>query len=222
MLKTAIVIPIKTNNQRLPGKNTKNLNGRPLYDYLFNTVKKCKKVDNIYIDSSSDEILSIAESYDFETIKRPESLNTPETSGNDLLNFELQHIESNIICQVFVTLPFIEHTTIDKCISELSENSEANSVLPLYEVYDRFWCEKDDLIVPANHNPDSLVGTQYMKPILRECGFYVFKKKNFLKEQKRVTKQYKVLTFEESQFIDIDTKLDFVYAEAVAKWKLER
>ena len=222
MLKTAIVIPIKTNNQRLPGKNTKNLNGRPLYDYLFNTVKKCKKVDDIYIDSSSDEILSIAESYDFKTIERPESLNTPETSGNDLLNFELQHIKNDIICQVFVTLPFIEHTTIDNCISELSENNEANSILPLYEVYDRFWCEKDDLIVPANHNPDSLVGTQYMKPILRECGFYVFKKKNFLKEQKRVTKQYKVLTFEESQFIDIDTELDFVYAEAVAKWKLER
>lgn len=156
------------------------------------------------------------------TIKRPESLNTPETSGNDLLNFELQHIENDIICQVFVTLPFIEHTTIDKCISELSENNEVNSILPLYEVYDRFWCEKEDLIVPVNHNPDSLVGTQYMKPILRECGFYVFKKKNFLKEQKRVTKQHKVLTFEESQFIDIDTELDFVYAEAVAKWKLER
>ena len=101
MLKTAIVIPIKTNNQRLPGKNTKNLNGRPLYDYLFNTVKKCKKVDDIYIDSSSDEILSIAESYDFKTIERPESLNTPETSGNDLLNFELQHIKNDIICQVF-------------------------------------------------------------------------------------------------------------------------
>ena len=222
MLKTAIVIPIKTNNQRLPGKNTKNLNGRPLYDYLFNTVKKCKKVDNIYIDSSSDEILSIAESYDFKTIERPESLNTPETSGNDLLNFELQHIKNDIICQVFVTLPFIEHTTIDNCISELSENNEANSILPLYEMYDRFWCEKEGLIAPVNHNPDSLVGTQYMKPILRECGFYVFKKKSFLKEQKRVTKQYKVLTFEESQFIDIDTELDFVYAEAVAKWKLER
>lgn len=222
MLKTAIVIPIKTNNQRLPGKNTKNLNGRPLYDYLFNTVKKCKKVDNIYVDSSCDEILSIAESYDFKTIKRPETLNTPETSGNDLLNFELQHVENDIICQVFVTLPFIEHTTIDKCISELSKNSKVSSILPLYEVYDRFWYEKEGLIVPVNHNPDSLVGTQYMKPILRECGFYVFKKKNFLKEQKRVTKQYKVLTFEESQFIDIDTKLDFVYAEAVAKWKLER
>ena len=222
MSKTAIVIPIKTNNQSLPGKNTKILFNRPLYDYLFQTVKSCKQVDDVYVNSSSEEILSIAKQYGFNTILRPESLNTPETSGNDLLNFELQHIDHDIVCQVFVTLPFISHKTIDECILALRADETVDSILPLYEMYDRFWFDEGTEVVPVNHSPDSLVGTQYMKPILRESGFYVFRKNSFLKEQKRITKQHKALIFEESQFIDIDTELDFVYAEAVAKWKLEK
>mgnify|MGYP003114690643 FL=1 len=222
MSKTAIVIPIKTNNQRLPGKNTKILFNRPLYDYLFQTVKSCKQVDDVYVNFSSEEILSIAKQYGFNTILRPESLNTPETSGNDLLNFELQHIDHDIVCQVFVTLPFISHKTIDECILALRADETVDSILPLYEMYDRFWFDEGTEVVPVNHSPDSLVGTQYMKPILRESGFYVFRKNSFLKEQKRITKQHKALIFEESQFIDIDTELDFVYAEAVAKWKLEK
>lgn len=222
MTTSAIVIPIKTNNQRLPGKNTKILYDRPLYDYLFRSVRGCKKIDNIYVDSSSAEILDIANSYGFRTIKRPEILNSPETSGNDLLDFELQYIENDIICQVFVTLPFIDPATIDRCVSELMKDEEVGSILPLYEIHDRFWHFEEGVAKPVNHDPSILIGTQYMKPALRECGFYVFKKNEFIKERKRITNQHKVLVFESSQFIDIDTEADFIHAEAIAKWKSEK
>ena len=39
-MKKAIVVPIKTNNQRLPGKNTMLLGGIPLYAHLFKTLQK--------------------------------------------------------------------------------------------------------------------------------------------------------------------------------------
>ena len=38
--KVCILVPIKTNNKRLPGKTFKKLKGKPLYSYLFNTLKK--------------------------------------------------------------------------------------------------------------------------------------------------------------------------------------
>lgn len=37
-MKVVSFIPIKLNNQRLPGKNLLDLAGRPVCDYLFNTV----------------------------------------------------------------------------------------------------------------------------------------------------------------------------------------
>ena len=89
-MSVAAVIPIKTNNQRLPGKNTKILHDKPLLDYLFETVKHCELVDEIFVDSSDDYILELALKNKFTPIKRSVELNSPSTSGNDLLNFELQ------------------------------------------------------------------------------------------------------------------------------------
>tara|TARA_Y100000310_G_C20650292_1_gene799038 strand:+ start:1071 stop:1748 length:678 start_codon:yes stop_codon:yes gene_type:complete len=219
-MKTAIVIPIKTNNQRLPGKNTKLLAGRPLYDYVFQTVKKCKSVDDIYIDSSDDEILNIATENGFSTIKRPTSLNSPETSGNDLLNFEMEVIKHDIVCQVFVTLPFLSAQSIDLAINTLKEGNSITSVLPVYKVYDRFWYfNADNFIYPVNHNPDNLLGTQYMQPICRESGFYVFKRNYFLEKQRRISNNFKEVYIPPEECIDIDTHLDFLYAESVATWK---
>jgi CMP-N-acetylneuraminic acid synthetase len=54
-----------------------------------------------------------------------------------------------------------------------------------------------------------------MKPLLRESGFYVFKKSSFLSEQSRITKQYTTFRVEDRECIDIDTIEDFVFAEAV-------
>ena len=214
-MKSAIIVPIKTNNQRLPGKNTRPLNGKHLYKYLFETLKRCDTVNNIYIDSSDDMILDTAEHWGFKTIKRPVSLNSPETSGYDLLNFELPHIEEEIICQVFVTLPFITSKTITESIRCLQENKNVDSVLNLYPMHDRFWFKR----IPVNHDPGSLVGTQYMEPIMREAGFYVFKKHAFLREQKRVTSKFIEFSVDPDECIDIDTMQDFIYAEAYAKWR---
>ena len=88
----AAVIPIKTNNQRLPGKNTKLLVDKPLLNHLFDTLCKNDYLSEVFIDSSDDSILNIAKEYGFSSIKRPTALNSPTTHGNELLNFELEYI----------------------------------------------------------------------------------------------------------------------------------
>ena len=45
-MKTVAFVPIKLNNERLPGKNTKCfINGKPLITYILDTLKKVKVVD---------------------------------------------------------------------------------------------------------------------------------------------------------------------------------
>lgn len=209
-MKKAIVVPIKTNNQRLPGKNTMLLGDIPLYAHLFKTLQKTK-ID-VYIDSSDDEILKIAEEYNFKTIKRPVSLNTPETSGNDLIQHALENIDCDVLGQFFVTTPFLKIQTIEKAFKLLEDNSEKiSSSFGLYPVYDRFWLDNKTV----NHNYKNLVGTQYMNPLMRESGFYVFKKEAFLKEGSRITDDFITFEVEERECIDIDTLEDFIYASAI-------
>ena len=209
-MKKAIVVPIKTNNQRLPGKNTMILGDMPLYAHLFKTLQKT--TIEVYVDSSDDEILKIAKQYNFKTIKRPVSLNTPETSGNDLINHALENIDCDILGQFFVTTPFLKIETIEKSFNLLESNSEKiSSSFGLYPVYDRFWLNNK----PVNHNYKNLVGTQYMNPLMRESGFYVFKKESFLNENSRITKDFITFEVNEKECIDIDTIEDFIYASEI-------
>lgn len=49
-MKVVSFIPIKLNNQRLPGKNTMELAGRPTCDYIFETISQVDTIDeNMYI-----------------------------------------------------------------------------------------------------------------------------------------------------------------------------
>ena len=58
-MKAACFIPIKTNSERVPGKNFRLLNGRKLYEYILEHVRSAGVFDDIYVDTNSDEIRDI-------------------------------------------------------------------------------------------------------------------------------------------------------------------
>jgi CMP-N-acetylneuraminic acid synthetase len=208
-IKSAAVVPIKTNNQRLPGKNTMLLGNKPLLNYLFDTLINNEIFSEIFIDSSDEKILNIAIDYGFTPIKRPAKLNSPNTQGNELLEFEIDYIDYPIIAQLFVTLPFITNKTISSAIKKLISLKDIDSVFGVSSINNRFWFENK----PINHNPYKLNGTQYENPIKFEVGFYVFKKSAFLKEKSRITKRHAMIDVPIIETIDIDEEMDFNYAE---------
>ena len=56
-MKIVAFVPIKMNNERLPGKNTKSFdNGEPLIYYILDTLRKVNELDEIYVYCSSEEI----------------------------------------------------------------------------------------------------------------------------------------------------------------------
>lgn len=55
-MKVVSFIPIKLNNQRLPGKNLMDLNGKPMCDYIFQTVKQVRNIDEKYVYCSDEKI----------------------------------------------------------------------------------------------------------------------------------------------------------------------
>jgi CMP-N-acetylneuraminic acid synthetase len=209
----AAVIPIKTNNQRLPDKNTKILGDKPLLNHLFDKLYENEYFSEVFIDSSDESILKIATDYGFTPIKRSEVLNSSKTHGNELLNFELESIFYPIIAQLFVTLPFLKNSTINSALNQLIENQNVDSIFGIYNIYNRFWFEKKAI----NHNPYKLDGTQYIKSINAEAGFYVFRREAFLKEKTRITKKHSTIEVSKIEAIDIDDEFDFRIAEALVK-----
>ena len=57
VMKVVSFIPIKLNNQRLPGKNTMLLEGRPTCDYIFETICNVNTIDEKYVYCSDEAII---------------------------------------------------------------------------------------------------------------------------------------------------------------------
>ena len=70
--KLTAVIPVRAGSQRVKNKNTKPFADSNLLKIKLKTLKKISMIDNIVVNSDSDEMLDIALSYGVSTHKREE------------------------------------------------------------------------------------------------------------------------------------------------------
>ena len=73
-MKTVVIIPIKQKSVRVPGKNFKKINGKPLFEYTLNKIKHCN-FDEIYVDTDSKKVKKFCEKNKINIINRLSSLN---------------------------------------------------------------------------------------------------------------------------------------------------
>ncbi|GIU68460.1 MAG: hypothetical protein KatS3mg093_347 [Candidatus Parcubacteria bacterium] len=211
---TCILVPIKTKNKRLPGKTFRLLNGKPLYTYLFKTLKDLKNDGlEIYIDSSDKKVLSISRECGFNVFVRPEEYNQDYITGDELIARNIDKLNYEIIGLLHITSPFLTLKTIKKAISIIEENKHLDSLFGVVPRYNRFWYQNK----PINHNPNKLTRTQDLVPIYEEADFYFFRKKSFKKYGKRVCGNFQTIEVNKIEAVDIDYLEDLLYAEALIK-----
>jgi len=106
-MRCVAVVPMKLTNRRLPGKNTKSFtNGAPLCQYILNTLKNVKELDEIYVYCSDPSIeLYLPEGVKF--LKRSESLDRDSTKINEVLVSFAKTIKPDIYLLAHPTAPFI-------------------------------------------------------------------------------------------------------------------
>jgi CMP-N-acetylneuraminic acid synthetase len=79
MSRTIVIIPARGGSKRLIGKNIYPLLGKPLIAYTIEACRACAFVDDIYVSSDDDAILSTSESFGAISLRRPAELADDET-----------------------------------------------------------------------------------------------------------------------------------------------
>jgi len=85
------VIPARAGSTRLPGKNMKEILGRPMIDYTIQYAQECRLIDEIYVSTESEEIAEHARKKGVTVVKRPLEL----CSGVAIVDI-LRHCVNNI------------------------------------------------------------------------------------------------------------------------------
>lgn len=213
-MKSVAIIPIKSESERVNKKNFRLLNGVPLYEHFLNKMGDCS-FNEVYVDTDSDEIKQFVENRGFIHIPRQPELATPESNGNDLLNYHASIIEADYYFQLFITAPLLKSETINKAVEILEgKDHQFDSIFTANKVYSWFWFNNK----PINYDPRILPRSQDATPIIRETtGLYGIRRDALFKFQCRIGQNPYLLYTDDYEATDLDTEQDFNYIEFLLK-----
>ncbi len=202
------IMPIKLNNERFPGKNTKLLGGKPLLNYELESLKKTGLIEDIFVYCSSTEIKKyLPEGISF--LQRPEYLDLPTSNFNQIFGMFMNEIKADIYVYAHATAPFVGVETIQRCIEEVVSGRH-DSAFCAECIQDYLWQDGK----PMNFDAENIPRSQDIKPIYRETsGIYVFTKEMFEKLHRRVGENPYICEVNYKEAIDINYPIDFLLAE---------
>ena len=207
---------MKGNSERVPNKNLKIFNSKPLYHSIVNTLLESKYISEIIVNTDSEIIKKDVKDC-FPMIKiidRPKKIQGDFVSMNKIIANDILKIDSDFFLQTHSTNPLLKVSTIDRAIEEFFKNLKTyDSLFSVNTFQSRFFFKNNK---PINHNPLELLRTQDLEPIYEEnSNFYIFSKKSFLKSnQNRIGLNPKLFPIEKIESIDIDNLNDFKIAES--------
>lgn len=211
-MKVVAYVPIKLNNERTPGKNTKQFgDGTPLCHFMLNTLTQVKGIDEVYCFCSSEAIKPYLPS-GVNFLQRPASLDTSSTQCQDIIRTFTEIIpDADVIVLCHATCPFVKPETIEKCVQAVL-SGEYDSAFSAAPVRDFLWLDGKAM----NFDPEKSVRTQELPPVYKETiGCYVFTKEMFMKRNGKVGYHPYVCEVGPYEDIDIDYPEDFEIANAI-------
>jgi len=210
------IVPIKEHSSRVPGKNFRLMNGRPLYSYILNTLEQTTHVSQVVVNTDS-ETLTRQLTVEFPkviVINRPNNLRGDAVSVNLLLEDTIQRLElaDDTVClQTHTTNPLVRPSTFDEAVRTFLLTGEHDTLYGVKKLQTRLY---DSNGLPINHDPNVLIPTQDLPPVYEENScVYMFTPKSFRKRNHRIGMNPIQFGMSHVESQDIDTEDDFRYTE---------
>lgn len=215
------IITARGGSKGLPGKNIRHLNGKPLILHTVDAALNSGAFSRIIVSSDSEEILSICQKPDIETIERPEELATDTASSLDVIDHVVKKAKiEGSCCLLQPTSPLrtADHIRDAWKIFESSKCSSLVSVVTPDEPP-----QKALILNPESGNIEPLINKASLtapRQILPRTFFpngaiYFFNAQNFGESKDLFSAPLSVYEMTKADSLDIDTLQDFKQAEEI-------
>ena len=226
--KILAIIPARGGSKGVPGKNIKELGGKPLIQYAVDCALGSDVVDKILINSDDQKILDcIDENLDTKRLEiqlRPKELGMDNSSIADVVLNALENIKEkfDIIILLQVTSPIRSSNDIDKIIEQFTKDKELESVISVIPLEDlhparMYNIDTSKKILPLISESETK-HRQSLKPVYFRNGcFYAVRTKTFLEQKTFMPKNKKAYIMNPNHFLNIDSTRDIIIAEVLIK-----
>ncbi len=229
--KILAIIPARAGSKRIPNKNFKSFNGKPLIYYPIKQAQESGVFDRIIVDTDSPVIAKIAKKYGAEVpFLRPEFLAQDKSKIADAIEFLIkklkkeQNYSPDIIALLQTTSPLREAEDIKRCY-KVMQNPKIESVCTVCDTSPWFFhLDSQDKLVLVNKNSAYSTNTQEVPKgfILNGCMVYMVRTSVFLKKKKFVdfdSGKTVGVVCPKWRSVDLDHPEDWILAEILHKNK---
>ncbi|MFZ4739773.1 MAG: cytidylyltransferase domain-containing protein [Bacteroidales bacterium] len=210
--KIKALVPMKGHSERVSNKNIRILAGKPTFHWVIEALEKSKYIDEIIINTDSEEIANNAnKNFKVTILKRPEYLLGDMVSIQPLIEYDISQTNGDFYLQTHSTNPLLTTQTINKAIESFFAQNIHDALFSVTPIKTRYYW-KD--VTGINHDPKFLIRTQDLEPIYEENScLYIFSKATNQKIKNRLGSNPMMFPMDKLEAVDIDTIEDFLWAE---------
>lgn len=216
-MKNIAIIPARGGSKRLPEKNIKLLNNKPLLVYTIDYAKSFDFIDEIIVSTECADIKNVALNENVTVIDRPEHLATDFTPTIDVLQHVVNQMEDisdndNIILLQATNPLRPKHLLFEALTAMNNDAAKVDSLFTVSRNHHKLGKIKDHKFIPFNYKFGQR--SQDMEPLYFENGLLYISKKHLI-DKGILFNEESLPFFVEGHWgnIDIDDQNDFDYAE---------
>lgn len=222
MTEIVALVPMRHHSQRVPGKNYRELAGKPLFQHILETLLAVPEINKVVVDTDSEPVMDGVRRLfpPVDLIQRPEHLRADDVPMNDILLYDTEHYPADFHLQTHSTNPLLKPETVSKAIQLLLTNYPKNdSLFSVTRWQTRLYFQDGRAI---NHNPQELLQTQDLPPVYEENScLYIFTRENLVRKHHRIGDTPLLFEIPRLEAVDIDEESDFQIADILMRQRLE-
>jgi CMP-N-acetylneuraminic acid synthetase len=215
------LVPMRHTSERVPGKNYREMAGKPLYFHILTTLKDTPEIAEVVVDTDSPDIMEGVRKYfpGVGILERPEKLRDGMIPMNEILLYDTSQVEADYYLQTHSTNPLLKAETISKAIQTFIESRDSHDSLFSVTRWQTRLYDKDGKAI--NHNPGELLRTQDLPPVYEENScMYIFDRETLKERGHRIGEKPLMFEIDAIEAWDIDVELDFLIAEFLMRKRM--
>ena len=209
--KITAIVPVRKGSQIIKNKNLKKFAGKNLLRIKLEMLKKIDTIDNIVVNSDSDDALSIASEYGVEQFRRKDYFASSECNNSDFFHHLAENTDTDFIMYSPCTAPLILEKTYYDFISRFRNGLDrSDSLTTVSPVKSHLWLDGS----PINYDPSNAPNTQDLPDILGlNYGLSIISQDNMIKYRNIVGPKPSFYKLDDFEAVDVDNPIDFEFAE---------
>lgn len=222
--KLIAMIPARLGSKRIPKKNIRYMDGKPLIQYPIDLAVGSGLFEEVWVNTESAELGRIIQTMGAQFHERPAQLAGDKATNRDFTYEFMQKHDCDYVVMVNTTSPLLREDTVKKFLTFINENDYDTIVSVVAEREETFFQDK-----PLNFSLEEKVNSQFLEPTEAIVwALTAWKRETFMKLQEEGKNpvfggKLGKYAIPKDEACDLDTEEDWRIAEGILESrKIER